>query len=86
MKLTIKLFLLIIIAASTIFADGDMNNGGYTCEGDMNNGGRICAVDCSESSPDPENNCEESRQTSEQTDDDEDILTVIENYLKLLFG
>lgn len=86
MKSTIKLFLVVIIAASTIFADGDLGNGGFTCDGDLGNGGITCTVDCPEPSPIPETNCGTDAQSSSETDDDDSILTIIEDYLGSLLG
>jgi hypothetical protein len=84
MKLTIKIFLVVIIAASTIFADGDLGNGGFTCDGDLGNGGFTCTVDCPEPSDLPETDCGTDAQNSSEADDDS-ILTVIEDYLESLF-
>ena len=86
MKFTIKLFLVIVIAASTIFAAGDMNNGGFSPDGDMNNGGRTCTVDYPSPTPSPENANGTDAQTTDANSDDESVLTVIENYLRSLIG
>lgn len=85
MKFTIKLFLVIAIATSTIFADGDMNNGGYSEEGDMNNGGRTCTVNCPTPTPSPQNAAGTGTQTTDATGDDS-VLSIIENYLRSLIG
>jgi hypothetical protein len=87
MKFTIKLFLVIVIAASTIIVDdGNMGNGGYTDDGNMGNGGRTCTVTCPEPTPEAQTNGESSSQTSSAEDDDDSILTVIEDYLESMFG
>jgi hypothetical protein len=86
MKSTIKLFLVIAIATSTIFAEGDMNNGGYTEDGDMNNGGRTCTINCPIPNPTPQSTNGTSEENSGETDGDDSIVTVIENYLISLFG
>ncbi|HEX8637990.1 MAG TPA: hypothetical protein VF692_08010 [Pyrinomonadaceae bacterium] len=84
MKLTLKLFLVLALAATTIFADGDMNNGGFNPDGDMNNGGRTCTVNCP--TPSAQNPEEADTQTIDENDDADSVLTIIEDYLTSLFG
>lgn len=86
MKSTIKFLLVIIIAASTIFADGDLGNGGFADEGDLGNGGRTCTVNCPAPTPSAPNTGGTNAQNTDETDDDDSVLTVIENYLRSLFG
>lgn len=86
MKSTIKMLLLIVIAASTIFADGDLGNGGYTGDGDLGNGGRTCTINCPVPTPSDQNSSGTSTQTNEETDEEDSILTTVEKYLDSLFG
>lgn len=86
MKSTIKFFLVIVITTSTILAEGDMNTGGYTEDGDMNTGGRICTINC----PTPNSNSQDINGAGEEntveTEGEDSIVTIIEDYLKSLFG
>lgn len=91
MKSTIKLFLVIVIAAFTVFAedgnmgnggyadDGNMGNGGYTSDGNMGNGGKTNTAATAQSDDGTD------LQTNEDSDDDS-VLTFIEDYLQSLFG
>ena len=83
MKLTIKLFLVIVITASTILAEGDMNTGG-----------RTCTIDCPIPPPisqsingtGEQNSGETNSEAEGEIEGDDSIVTIIENYLKSLFG
>lgn len=87
MKVTIKFFLVIIIAASTIFADdGNMGNGGYTGDGNMGNGGITCTINCPAPTPEQQNTNETETPNASETGDDDSILTIIDDYLNELFG
>lgn len=70
MKSTIKLFLVVFLFSSTVFAEGDMGNGGRTCP----NGAPTCLVSA------------EPSETKETTTDPEDsILTSVHEYLDWVF-
>ena len=86
MKSTMKLFLVIVIAASTVFADGDLGNGGRTCEGDLGNGGITCTVECEPLEPCEPNNNGTNTQTTGETSDGDSVLTIISDYLTSLLG
>jgi hypothetical protein len=85
MKLTIKLFLVLVIATSTVLAEGDMTNGGFNADGDMSNGGRTCITNCPTLTP---TNVQTANETDTQMSDegDDSILTIIENYFGSLLG
>ncbi len=44
-KLTLKLFLVISLFCTTVFA-GDMGSGGFADDGDMGSGGKACTENC----------------------------------------
>lgn len=85
MKLTLKLFLVFALATSTIFAEGNMNNGGYSDDGNTNNGGQTCTVNCPPPLPTAQRTDETNTQIPDENDDDS-ILTIIDDYLTSLFG
>jgi hypothetical protein len=84
MKLTIKLLLVIFIAASVIFAEGEMGNGGRTCTE------TVCSTPTPAVQNTGESETEDIDGTNSQTIDEDgsedSILTDIENYLSSLFG
>jgi len=76
MKSTIKLFLVVILFSSAVFADGEMTNGGKTCPT-----GTTCLV-----TPAPSEEETKSTDSSDSTEDSDDsILTLLEEYLNSIF-
>ncbi|MCD9186565.1 MAG: hypothetical protein LUM44_09030 [Pyrinomonadaceae bacterium] len=80
MKNTIKLFFVIVLFCSTVFADGTMGAGGLTDDGTMGAGGRTCTSNCAINKPtvDPKKSSE-----SETTSF---VIDFIQDYLNSIFG
>ena len=76
MKSTIKLFLVIVIAASTLFAD----------DGNLGNGGITCTVECEPLEPCEPNNDGTNTQPTGETGDGDSVLTIVSDYLTSLLG
>ncbi|HQU81525.1 MAG TPA: hypothetical protein PKY59_00275 [Pyrinomonadaceae bacterium] len=77
MKNTIKLFLVVVLFCSTVFADGSMGAGGFTDDGSMGAGGRTCTVNCSKSTVNP--NSTEKNSTNS-------VFEIVSEYLISIFG
>lgn len=85
MKLTLKLFLAICLFSSVTLADGDMTTGGYA--GDMTTGGKTCTENCvADDGQNDDTTASSDTSISSQTQDDETVLTLIQDYLFSLFG
>lgn len=73
MKNTIKFFLVAVLFCSTVFANGDMGNGGKTCTTN-------CLVENQQEEPTSADKTEETT-----TEADDSILDFIQKYLELIF-
>jgi hypothetical protein len=84
MKLTLKVFLAVCLFSSVTLA-GDMTTGGFA--GDMTTGGKTCTQNCiTDDGQNDDTTTANDANSSSQTQDDESILTVIQEYLFSLFG
>ena len=73
MKSTIKLFLISALFVSGIFAnEGDLGNGGYTCQSECVNSPENTEITCAEN--------------FSQTNSDDSLLSTVQGYLNDLFG
>lgn len=81
MKLTLKIFLVICLFSSIALADGDQPNGGAT-EGDQSNGGKTAIVKTDVGTSYDGNQGSGGRAVNDQN---ESVLTFIQNYLMSIF-
>lgn len=80
MKNTLKLFFVIALFCTTIFADGSMGNGGLTDDGSMGNGGKTCTGNCAISKP-----IVDTKRSSE-SETTNFVIDFIQEYLISIFG
>ena len=84
MKSTLKIFLAVCLFSSVTFADGDMTTGGF--DGDMTTGGKTCTENCAVSNEPSDPNVVTTSSNSSEPQNDESILTIVQDYLLSLFG
>lgn len=80
MKNTIKLFFVIVLFCSTVFAEGNMGNGGFTGDGNMGNGGKTCTSNCVISQPTLDTKKSDGNETTSF------MIDFIQDYLLSIFG
>lgn len=69
----LRIVLVISLFSSIALADGDMGSGGFT-DGDMGSGGKPCA------------NCQTIDQTDRNTNETNDLLGYVQDFLAKILG